>query len=423
MNSNDITSAGELGESTYVPEQLTGTGFSRPLESFAFLAAVFLCSMNYFRTDYIYFTAADLFFLICFSFAVVNAHIEIDFLGRLSTAVWCFGLALLLLGLTASSVASAAPDRGVIVVLQYFYAYFLVLLVLAGRSYEELVAAAKIYILSIVTICIHGIYLINVVGERNTVFVSGNGRFGGLMERENECAAVIALTVSILFLLVSLGKISRPVAFVAFSILAYGLLLTGSNTGLLGFGIVIAIYLLFNLTWKRAALAVLFCLSVPLIAETQVRDYLPVVFQQRVLGAVETGDITQAGTLSYRVELIQEAAGKLSSTLLLGFGADQYRVSNDIGQPVHNIYLLLWTEGGLIAALGFVIMCLSVIGPALSVARVEGGLRYTICIFATLAAFLAMANAMPHMYGRFWPVPLLIPAVLAHAFVRRSRET
>ncbi len=113
----------------------------------------------------------------------------------------------------------------------------------------------------------------------------------------------------------------------------------------------------------------------------------------------------------------------MSSTLLLGFGADQYRVFSYIGQPVHNIYLLLWTEGGLIAALGFVVMCLSVVGPALSARRVKDGLPYTICIVATLAAFLAMGNGMPHMYGRFWPVPLLIPAVLAHAFVRRSQAS
>ncbi len=218
MNSNDVTSAGELGEHRYAHEQSAGAAFSRSLESYAFFAAIFLCSMNYFRSGYIYFTAADLFFLICFSFAVANANIAIDFLGKLSTAVWCFGLALLLLGLTASSVASAAPERGLIVVLQYFYAYFIVLLVLGGRSYEELVAAAKIYVFSIVTICIHGIYLIHVVGEKNTKFVSGNGRFNGLMERENECAAVIALAVPILFLLVSLRKINRPVAFVAFSI-------------------------------------------------------------------------------------------------------------------------------------------------------------------------------------------------------------
>lgn len=423
MNSNDVTSADELSEPTYAHGQPTGASFSRSIESYAFFAAIFFCSMNYFRTDYVYFTVADLAFLVCFSFAAINGHIAIDSLGRQSTAVWCFGLALLLLGLIASSIASPAPDRGLIVVLQYFYAYFIILLVLGGRSYEELVTAAKLYVLSIVTICLQGIYLIHVVGAKNTQFVSGNGRFSGFMERENECAAVIALAVPILFLLVSLGKINRLVAFVAFALLAYGLLLTGSNTGLLGFGIGIGIYLLFNLTWRRAVLAAVFCLGVPLIVETQMHDYLPTVFQRRVLSAVETGDITQAGTFGYRIQLMQEASGHLSETLLLGFGADQYREFSFIGQPVHNVYLLLWTEGGLIAALGFVAMCLSVIGPAISAARVQGGLRYAICIFATLAALLAMANGMPHMYGRFWPIPLLLPAVLAHAFVRQSQES
>lgn len=241
------------------------------------------------------------------------------------------------------------------------------------------------------------------------------------MERENACAAIIALAIQVLLLLVSLRKLNRALALAAFSIMMYGLLLTGSNTGAIGCGIGIAVFLLFNLTWRRIALAAVLCLSMPLVAVMQVRDYLPAVFQKRVLSAVDTGDITQAGTFGHRFELIQEAIGQTGSTLLLGIGADQYRVSSSIRTPVHNIYLLLWTEGGLIAALGFVIMFMSLFGPALAAGRSRDGLPYAICILATLAAFLAMGNGITHMYGRFWPVPLLIPAVLAQAFVRRSQ--
>lgn len=172
MNLNDVTSAGDIDERTYRHEQPVAA-VSRSLELYAFYAAIFLCSMNYFRIGYIYFTIADLCFLMCFVCAVANANIAIDVVGRLSTAVWCLGLALLLLGLTASSVASPEPERGLVVVLQYFYAYFIVLLLIGGRTYDELLAAAKIYVLSIVVICIHGIYLIHVLGETNTQFVSG----------------------------------------------------------------------------------------------------------------------------------------------------------------------------------------------------------------------------------------------------------
>ncbi|SCW85121.1 O-antigen ligase like membrane protein [Rhizobium mongolense subsp. loessense] len=421
MSLDDVTSANKIDERARGHEQPAVATISRSLELYAFFAAIFLCSMNYFRSDYIYFTLADLSFLLCFFLAVANANIVVNVIGKLSTAAWCFGLALLLLGLTASSIVSPGPERGLVVVLQYFYAYFIVLLLFGGRSYEELLAAAKIYVFSILAICIHGIYLIHVIGETNTQFVTGSGRFNGLMERENACAAVIALAIQVLLLLVSLRKLNWFLAICAFIVMTYGLLLTGSNTGLIGCGIGIAIFLLFNLTWRTVVPATALCLCIPLVAMTPLRDYLPDVFQKRVLTAVDTGDISQAGTFGRRFDLIQEAAGQTGSTLLLGIGADQYRVSSAIQKPVHNIYLLLWTEGGFIAALGFAAMVISLLGPALAASRIKNGLPFAICIFATVAAFLAMGNAMTHMYGRFWPVPLLIPAVLGQAFVKRSQ--
>ncbi len=203
MSLNDVTSADKIDERAGGHGQPAVATISQYLESYAFFAAIFLCSMNYFRSDYFYFTLADLSFLLCFSLAVANANIVVTVIGKLSTAAWCFGLALLLLGLTASSIVSPAPERGLVVVLQYFYAYFIVLLLFGGRSYDELLAAAKIYVFSIFIICIHGIFLIHVIGETNTQFVTGSGRFSGLMERENACAAVIALAIQVLLLLVS----------------------------------------------------------------------------------------------------------------------------------------------------------------------------------------------------------------------------
>ncbi|ULJ75108.1 hypothetical protein [Rhizobium gallicum] len=81
MNLNDVTSAGDIDERTYRHEQPVAA-VSRSLELYAFYAAIFLCSMNYFRIGYIYFTIADLCFLMCFVCAVANANIAIDVVGR-----------------------------------------------------------------------------------------------------------------------------------------------------------------------------------------------------------------------------------------------------------------------------------------------------------------------------------------------------
>lgn len=396
-----------------------GTTFAYHIEYYLLVAAVFSCSMIYFRIDYFYFTVSDCFFLACLIISALNSNLKFQIMGKTSTAVWCFGLSLLLLGLTVSSMSSANPARGLIVVTQYLYAYFIILLVFGGRTFDELVTLAKVYVFSIVLICIQGVYLIHVDGRKFTAFVSGSGRFSGLMERENECASVIALAVPILLLLISTGRVSKVYACVALPLMIYGVLLTGSNTGLLALVYGIGIFLLLGMNWKRLMGVAAAAFGFVLLTGTWLRDYLPEIFRKRVLGALETGDLGMAGTFDHRVELIYEAIERTENTMLIGLGADQYRVTSFLAQPVHNIYLLLWTEGGLVSAVGFVVMLAGALGPALVVAKIRGGMPYAACIFANVTLFLVMSNAMPHVYSRFWPVPMILPAVLACAYCHK----
>src|SRR3546814_1492658 len=72
---------------------------------------------------------------------------------------------------------------------------------------------------------------------------------------------------------------------------------------------------------------------------------LPEVFQGRVGGAIESGDMSQAGTYTGRMDLIREAWGIVEDTMIVGLGVDQYRTISFADTPVHNMYLLLWAEG------------------------------------------------------------------------------
>jgi O-antigen ligase len=418
--SPDIAFPKVFRESSRSRRESPVAAFSYALEFYLLVAAVFFCSMNYFRISYFYFTVSDCFFLLCLFIATINANLRFQIMGKTSTAIWCFGLSLLLLGLTVSSMSSEDPARGLIVVTQYLYAYFIILLLFGGRTLDELVTLAKVYVFSIVLICLQGVYLIHVDGRKNTAFVSGSGRFSGLMERENECASVIALAVPILLLLISTGRVNKVYACIALPLMIYGVLLTGSNTGLLGLVYGIGIFLLIGMNWKRVVGVAGVAVGLLVLTGSWMRDYLPAIFQKRVLGALETGDLGQAGTFDHRVELIYEALERTGSTMLLGVGADQYRVTSFVAQPVHNIYLLLWTEGGLVSAIGYIVMLCGALGPALVVAKIRGGMPYAACIFAIITLFLVMSNAFPHVYARFWPVPMILPAVLACAYCHKA---
>ncbi|KSV75232.1 hypothetical protein N182_26170 [Sinorhizobium sp. GL2] len=423
MNMSNHTLSAGLGPNRKGTRRDTpGAVLTRKIEFLLLLGAVFFCSMNYFRYGDTNFTVADILALLCFSFALLNGNIDFQLFGRLTSALWWLGLTMLLFGLLASSIVGPDPLRGIVIVTQYLYAYLFVVLLFSGRTLDQLILLAKTYVFSILVLCFQGIYLIHIDGRTNTNFVSGNGRFSGLMERENECAAVIALAVPILLLLITTKRINRVFAIFALLILIYGILLTGSNTGLIALVFGMTVFTIVGVNWKRLAVNAALLAGLILAVGTSARDHLPAAFQKRVLGALESGDIGQAGTFDHRVDLIYEAMNMTDSTLLLGVGADQYRIVSAIHQPVHNLYLLLWTEGGLISAIGLLVLLLSTFGPALVVARIPGGRPFAGCIVASVSVLLFVANAVPHAYSRFWPFPLVLPVALACAYIALTRS-
>jgi len=148
------------------------------------------------------------------------------------------------------------------------------------------------------------------------------------------------------------------------------------------------------------------------------RDVLPAVFQKRVLPALETGDISQAGTISGRLDLIYESLDFAQRTDFLGIGADQYRHHSSLDQVVHNSYLLIWSEGGLIALSGLLLILLSGLCLAVAAGWLVKNKAAGLCALTTFLIFGLTINAVPHIYARFWYAPLLLSSGVAVAALR-----
>ena len=319
------------------PEYSTELRRSRVVHFFVYpllIGGVFLCSMVYIRPTAENVTVSDILFAAALFALLLDRKISFYPFGRMSVAVWLVGLSMLLTGLTVSSINSPDPMRAIIVVAQYAYAYFAVVLIFGSQSAKNIVTFAKVYALSIVVICLHGVYLIHYDGQRDTIFVTGSGRLTGLMERTNECATVIALCVPIVLALCTAGHIRKTSAFLAVAIMTYGILLTGSNSGLLSLVCGVGIFAIFGVNWKHILLPLFLSATILALGGGFVTEYLPETFQKRVLGALESGDLGKAGTFDGRIELINEALELTSSTMLVGVGADQYRVSSAFAAPV-----------------------------------------------------------------------------------------
>ncbi len=391
-------------------------GFLARVEFRVALGVVFFSTMNFLRLPQFYFTFSD--FLTCTSLILLvgAGRLSLRPIGAAPTIMWMGGLTTMLAGLSLSSLVYGDSMRGLVYLGQYSFAYLLLLVVIGGRSEKQTVALAKAYVLSVVLMCIHGIYVINILGHTDTTFVSGSGRLMGFVERENECAAVIALAVPILLFLCASGKLTK-FAMLALPIMGYGVMLTGSNTGLASFAFGVGAFALFTLDLKRFLPTIAIGIGTAAAISHWGRDYLPAAFQRRVLGALETGDIGQAGTFDSRLALIREAINRADSSIFLGVGADQYQYSSFLGAPVHNLYLLLWTEGGLITMIGFITMILAGLGPGLAAMNRPGGRLYTVCTCTTVVLFLLCINAFASVYGRFWSVPVIIAVALSQSFV------
>ncbi len=383
-------------------------------------ATVFLAPINYLRLEGVYLTASDLAAVMCLVVMMANKTVSMRFFGP-ATTLWLTSVFLLIAGLFMGSLVNGEPSGLLVVFLQYGFSLLLLPLVLAGRSYAQSVALIQIFVLSVTLIMIHGIWLIEIVESTNPSFVSGTGRLRSLIERENESAAIVAIAMTFALGLTLSRDLPVRSLCLALPFLVYGLLLTGSNTGLmlstLGLVAVIALIgsaksVLITGLVVGAGVAAIFVAGYEVLPET---------FQKRVLTAMLEGDINQAGTFSGRLELIKEAMMIARDTWLIGLGAEQYRMVSEFRAPVHNAYLLLLTEGSAVSLFGMTGLLLT--GTYLAwAARVFGHAReVSVVTIVIVLIFATMLMMVPHFYARFWNVPLVLALSLSASRISDRR--
>jgi O-antigen ligase len=390
------------------------------IEFFFATIAVFLSPMNFLRLPAIYFTLGDLFSVLCILTLIASRSLPLRPLGAI-TPIWMTAAIVLISGLLVSSLLFGDPLRGIVTSMQYFFCLFILPLIISWRPLPQVITLIKIFVLSIVIMCLFGMYLIHIDGETDTRFVSGSGRMMSFVERENECASLIALTIPLVLWLRNTRNMSLVYFWFALLILSYGILLTGSNTGVFALMFALGVQLIANFSWKQVAVAAATGVTIVLALSNQGASYLPVTFQKRVLGALTSGDLDQAGTFVARVNLIKESFGVIEHNGLLGIGADQYETLSYWSQPVHNFYLLIWAEGGFIGFVGYLFILLSGFFAGVVAIRDSRNIVAAVCTFTTILTFALITNAVPHIYGRFWFVPLLLSISVSVSTVYTSR--
>lgn len=371
--------------------------------------AAFSMAMHVLRLGPVNVTLSDAALFGCLIILVSRQTINHTPFGQ-ATFFWCAGLSLMLGGLLVSSIVNGDPLRWIVIAGQYLFAWLLLPMVFFSLPSTQMRRCMRLFVYGVAASQAFAIAASSYLPSGTLAalfgpgFFAGNGRLGALSGESNWNGAVIAFSLPMLINCLHHKLISKPAAIVCVIFLLWGLVACASFTG---FGAAsLAVVITLGLSSPRR----LFTVGVPLagiVAGYIVSGMpLPAIFQQRVAGALTTGDLSHAGTFEGRSMLIAEAWKLSERTIVLGFGADGYREVSSFGAPVHQFLLLILTEGGAVALAGLLIML--VILWLLAVRAVAADRHDGATVVAVLAVFCIYTTAVPHMYTRLWIGPVLM---------------
>lgn len=390
-------------------------GWVERMEFYLVAAGVFLATFTAIRHPALSFNASDLFFTVALAIRLSRGIIIKPF--GAATSLWMLGLVLMLGGLMIGSVVRGDPIRGFIVFAQYVFAYFLLPQLILSRAYPQTILLMKIAVFGLAANAFLGVaaYFIGYSAgySRHFVFVTGGGRVAGLVDNPNGLASLIALTLPIVWFLI-LQRHFRPV--VAGSLVALffvTVIMTSSNSGLFLATIGSVIFLVGLGNTRLVTYFAILVLAVSVVIAQWGEAFLPATFQERVLTSIQSGDVTEAGTFEDRYDLMVEAWENLSDNLIIGMGADQYENYSSSTIKVHNVYLLLANEGGIVSLVGFVLLVLALILVGSNARGIPHPHLTMVCLLSTLVVFIGFGMVSTHLYSRALVIPLLLVAALA----------
>lgn len=384
----------------------------------ALFASIFFSGYSLLRFGEINLTLADVAFFSALLIFGTKSQLNTQPFGLLAP-LWLFGLILMLGGLFISTVINGDIVRWIIVAGQYLFAFLLIPMVLMGQPANVTQRLTVFYVFGIALSQVIGIGATFFYSYQDTVglmgdgFITGNGRLGAMAGEPNPNGATIAFALPMLVYIVRKRMISPLLGIICIIPLVWGLLASASFTGFAAS--LIALCLVMTASGFRvfARLAALLVVAGTTFVAIDVP--LPDTFVERVGGAVATGNLSQAGTFVDRSSLIKEAWELAAENLVIGVGVDRYREISDHGAPVHELHLLIWNEGGIIAFIGLLTLLGTLVYLAFAAifkSRSEGAM-----IVAVVAVFMVYTVSIPHMYSRQWIMPVML--ALSTVYFRR----
>jgi len=380
------------------------------------LVGSFFLSWHLLRIPSANFNLSDAAFLAGCFLLLFSGQLNVSIFGR-STGIWIAGLTFMLGGMLIGTLDHGYASRWVIVSSQYVLALVVIPAFLASMNRDLLQRGAMAFVFGTALSQVLGVIALRfftydqLLPYFGRTFLRGNGRLGGMAGEPNSNGAVCVFALIILVHAVLGRRISGRVALPVAAAVVAGLVSSASFTAMAAATASVGALVLlsrFRALWKVGLPVALLAL-----AYFELGGPMPSAFEERVGDAVVTMDPSKAGTFTGRTELVEEAWQKADAHLLIGLGTDRYREVSSRGAPVHNLYLLLLNEGGLLSFFGLLTLTCCLFVNAFSLARFDR-LDGAACLAITIA-FTIYCSSMPHLYDRLWTVPVMLMCAVAMA--------
>jgi hypothetical protein len=315
------------------------------------------------------------------------------------TSIWLLGLGAMLGGLF----------RWLDIGSQYAVAFYLVPMLLMAVDTRFAQKLLVVYVFGIVASEMVGILSYFFLKPAQTAFLSPgfiapNGRIGAMAGEPNPNGATVAFALAMLLYAWRVRMLGLKIVIPSALIMLWGLLLSASVTGAIATVVSVCTVLAITGLGRLVKVGVIVITAAGLYLGSGAP--LPHAFDKRVGTPLATGNVEKAGTFEGRAELIKEAWDETGNNVLIGMGADKFRDFSVEGQPVHNLHLLIWDEGGGFAYLGLLLMLSLLVILALAPLREKR--EEAAMALAVVLVFLIYTNAIPHMYSRFWMLPVVL---------------
>ena len=319
-----------------------------------------------------------------------------------------YAYAVFIFSLLAIGIFSSSPEKHLTGVLQYIFVYFILVPVILFFVLRNFEMALRAYIFGAIVAAVLTLlfnYFDIVIGSG---FLEYSRTGGAIFKRVgiggiNDFGFIIATAMIMAFILNSRERLTN-ISFVTLMIfLSLIIVLTASRSSL------VLLILFFGFIALRGRVVKSLALLFALISLVYVSyDYVDVL---KNVGRF-TLDLNNVGN---RLEQYGIALHMIQDDPF-GIGLGSYMEGSITEHPVHNIFLILAVEGGLLSSILFFIFWIILMAASL-IKRSNGYVS-----FAIIFAVLVYMQTITHVYDRFFWIIIGVALVLTNLTTKESKK-